>query len=481
MNPLLKPPAWVADAVFYQIFPDRFARSRRVPKPAGLESWESPPTVHGYKGGDLYGVAERLDWLRQLGVTALYLNPIFQSASNHRYHTHDYFRVDPMLGGDEALDHLLAACRLRGMRVVLDGVFNHTGRGFLQFNDILENGEASPWRDWFTVHRWPPRAYGPEAGRDYEAWWGLPALPKLRTENPEVREFLWRVGEYWINRGVDGWRLDVPTEIATPGFWEEFRRRVRARNPKAWIVGEIWDDAAEWINSGERFDGTMNYQLTEAILSFVLGERIDPEVVAPCGYDLSRPLNAAGFAARLEALESRYAPAALRASLNLLSSHDTPRLLTVANGDVARALLAYLLLFVLPGAPCIYYGAEIGMRGGHDPGCRAAFPWLAPARWNGGILLHLRGLIELRKRLPALRAAGTQWVDCGHPEVACCVRGVGLNEPALVAVNVGDAALDLELPAALREVTRGERQWGSAVLERNGRLHLPPLAGGVWQ
>ena len=225
-------PTWVHHAVFYQIFPDRFARSARVPKPSGVEPWETEPTTHGYKGGDLVGVTERLDYLTDLGVNAIYLNPIFQSASNHRYHTHDYFRVDPLLGGDEAFDALLDAAHARGMRVILDGVFNHASRGFFYFNDVLENGDASPWRDWFHIENDAPiNAYDHNRPPGYKAWWGMHALPKLNTDNPQMREYLMQVGEHWIRKGVDGWRLDVPDEITTPGFWEEFRERVRRRQP----------------------------------------------------------------------------------------------------------------------------------------------------------------------------------------------------------------------------------------------------------
>ena len=229
-------PNWVQDAVFYQIFPDRFARSERVAKPSGLEPWADPPTVHGYKGGDLLGVVEHLDHLEALGVTAIYLNPVFQSATNHRYHTHDYHRVDPMLGGDSALRELLDAAHARGMRVVLDGVFNHASRGFLQFSDILENGEQSPYLDWFRVHRFPLNAYG-GGEPNYDAWWKLPALPKLNTATPAVREFLWGVGERWLEFGADGWRLDVPNEIDDDAFWREFRRRCRAVDPECYLVG----------------------------------------------------------------------------------------------------------------------------------------------------------------------------------------------------------------------------------------------------
>ncbi|MEE9582923.1 MAG: alpha-amylase family glycosyl hydrolase, partial [Acidimicrobiia bacterium] len=220
MNPTSRP-SWVADAIFYQIFPDRFAASTQVPKPANLEAWDAPPTRHGYKGGDLYGVIEHLDWLTDLGVSAIYFNPIFQSASNHRYHTHDYFLIDPLLGGDQAFEDLMSACRDRNMKVVLDGVFNHASRGFFRFNDILENGSGSPWLDWFTVKQIPLNAYHEIRPPNYSAWWDDPALPQFNTENPAVREYLMEVAEHWIRRGIDGWRLDVPEEIVTEGFWEE--------------------------------------------------------------------------------------------------------------------------------------------------------------------------------------------------------------------------------------------------------------------
>ena len=257
------PPPWVRDAVVYQIFPDRFAMSARAHKPGPLEPWDAPATNHGFKGGDLLGVAERLDYLEALGVTAISLNPVFASAANHRYHTYDYMRVDPLLGGDAALGELIDAAHSRGMRVILDGVFNHAGRGFWPFNHVMENGRSSPYVDWFHLnHDWlregrQLRAFDEHAIPDgiatdwaeahaggtesletlgYRAWWDLPALPKLNTDNPEVREYLFESAERWTRFGVDGWRLDVAEEITTPGFWEEFRRRIRAVNPEVYIV-----------------------------------------------------------------------------------------------------------------------------------------------------------------------------------------------------------------------------------------------------
>ena len=184
-GPVCETPGWARDAIFYQIFPDRFARSDRVAKPSNLEPWDSPPTISGFKGGDLLGVVERLDYLQDLGINALYFNPIFQSAANHRYHTHDYYQVDPILGGNAALRVLLDEAHRRGMRVMLDGVFNHASRGFFQFNHIVENGPASPYVDWFYVKQFPLRPYfAPKGQQGYLAWWDLPALPKLKVETP---------------------------------------------------------------------------------------------------------------------------------------------------------------------------------------------------------------------------------------------------------------------------------------------------------
>ena len=276
-------PDWVRDAVFYQIFPDRFARSDRVPKASNLQPWGAPPTGHAYQGGDLLGVVERLDYLADLGINAIYFNPIFRSGSNHRYHTHDYFQVDPMLGGNAALRELLDAAHARGIRVVLDGVFNHASRGFFQFHDILENGPESAYLDWFHVEEWPLHPYG--GGKaNYGAWWGNRALPKLNTDTPAVRRFIWDVARYWIEFGIDGWRLDVPQEIDDDEFWREFRRVVKAANPDAYIVGEIWGEAERWLQ-GDQFDAVMNYGVGRAALGLFAAETLDREY-RPGGFKL---------------------------------------------------------------------------------------------------------------------------------------------------------------------------------------------------
>ena len=217
-------PDWVKSAVFYQIFPDRFAIGQETPLAAArlpkLEAWDSPPTPQGYKGGNLWGIIEKLDYLQALGITAIYLTPIFQSGCNHLYHTHDYYQVDPLLGGNGALAALLTAAHDRGIKVVLDGVFNNASRGFFFFNDILENGPHSPWLDWFHVEAWPLSAYDGSLPANYRGWADLRALPQFNHENPDVREYLMRVGEYWLQQGIDGWRLDVPDCVKAEGFWQ---------------------------------------------------------------------------------------------------------------------------------------------------------------------------------------------------------------------------------------------------------------------
>lgn len=415
-------PDWVQDAIFYQIFPDRFARSERMPD-LGFEPWDAPPTYHGFKGGDLYGIAERLDYLTDLGITALYLNPIFASASNHRYHTYDYYHVDPLLGGNDALRFLIDKAHNRNIRVVLDGVFNHASRGFWQFHHVLENGDGSPYKDWF--HFDPARLKGqrqwgayPHTGElnalkngesslkalGYKAWWDLPALPKLNTDTPAVREFLFGVAEHWIRFGIDGWRLDVPAEINDDSFWQEFRRRVRAINPEAYIVGEIWHEAQRWLQ-GDQFDAVMNYLLMAAVMSFFGNSRINMEVVNQAGGLRGRihpDMDIAWFATEIDRLTTMYNPDITRSQLNLFDSHDMPRFLTCVNEDIASLQLAMLFMFTYPGAPCLYYGDEVGMTGGHDPDCRRGFPW-DESKWNSELLNYTKNIIALRKEHTTLR------------------------------------------------------------------------------
>ena len=506
-------PAWVRDAVFYQIVPDRFAPSERVAKPGPLEPWDEPPTTHGFKGGDLLGIVEHLDELLDLGITALYLTPVFASASNHRYHTDDYFTVDPLLGGTDALRELLDEAHGRGLRVILDGVFNHTGRGFWPFHHIVEAGAASPYRRWFHLDQealdrglpldpYPgadsrneaePR--GPNASAEgatgdgswslrrlgYRAWWDLPALPKLNTSEPAVREYLFRVAEHWLRFGIDGWRLDVPGEIDDEAFWQEFRRRCRAVRPDAYLVGEVWQVAPDWLR-GDRFDALMNYPLLEAIVGWAAGASFDESVIR-AHHELGRStvrLDGAGFAARLEALLGAYDPAATAAQLNLLDSHDTPRIITMLGGDRQAYRRALLLQATLPGAPCLYYGDEVGVEGGNDPDCRRAYPWDS-ARQDRGLREFVRTVLRLRRAEPALRADGVRIVAVNGAAAAYERRDA--TGRFVVALNPG------EVTAALRIAPEGDPAnearavdlpgWPApaTTIERDGAISVELAAG----
>jgi cyclomaltodextrinase len=507
------PPAWVRDAVFYQVFPDRFRRSLRVLQVGPLEDWDAPPTVHGFKGGDLLGVADGLDYIADLGATTIYLNPIFASASNHRYHTYDYLKVDPLLGGDDALRELLDAAHLRGMRVILDGVFNHASRGFWPFHHVLEAGAASPYREWFYLNDAQLaagrqlRAYRDDmlvgrqevdwadahrAGAEsiealgYRAWWDLPALPKLNIGNPHVREYLLGVAEHWIRFGADGWRLDVPEEIDDMEFWAELRRRVRIIDPEAYLVGEVWRVAPGWLGAG-RFDALMNYPLAWTIVGYAAGSHLDQSVVAEHGHVRSvlRALDGPQFVASLEALLAAYPSQHIAAQLNLLGSHDTPRVITLCGGDEDAVRIAMLLMLGLPGAPSIYYGDEIGLPGRSDPDCRRAFPW-DESVWNRSLRAFVRSGLTVRAGEAALRGDGYRTLAADG--MACAFERADGASCAMVAVNAGDAPATLTFsPSAVRTLERpllatgvGEARLvpaadGGAVVE------IPARWGGIWR
>jgi cyclomaltodextrinase / maltogenic alpha-amylase / neopullulanase len=496
-------PPWVRHAVFYHVFPDRLASSPRVPKPGPLEAWDALPTISGFKGGDLLGVVDHLDRLAGLGITALYLSPVFASAANHRYHPDDYLAVDPLLGGDDALRELLEAAHARGMRVVLDGVFNHVGRGFWPFHHVVENGAASPYRGWFHLDDAVVRgdrglqAYpGPgqlaemaaiaaagapdgEASRrvlGYEAWWDLPALPKLNLQAPAPRAHVLEVAEHWLRFGIDGWRLDVPEEVGED-FWREFRARVRSVSPEAYLVGEVWHPKPEWLR-GEHFDAFMNYPLMRAILGYVGGRHLDMEAVRS-QRTLAEgllPLDAASFMARVLELHELHDPAVTAVQLNLLGSHDTPRLRTLLGGDLDAVRLACLAQLTLPGAPCIYYGDEIGMLGGADPGCRAGFP-RDPAAWTAEPHDWVADLIALRHSSAALRDG--ELASLGARGTASAWWRRHGEEAFVVVLNAGEGPLDWELtlPVEARQAEvvhlRGNRDPAPGAVLRDAEADAP--------
>ena len=448
-------PGWVQDAIFYQIFPDRFANGDRGNDAPVTQSWGSPPTTWGFQGGDLQGIIQHLDYLLDLGINAIYLNPIFQATSNHRYNTTDYYQIDPKLGDKKTFCALLDLAHRNGVRIILDGVFNHCGRGFFAFNDILENQETSPYLKWFHVRNFPVDAYSPGDARDYVGWWGMKSLPKFNFTNPEVRKYILNVARYWIEQGADGWRLDVPNEIEDDSFWADFRQVTKTANPEAYIVGEIWNADSNWVNE-THFDGLINYPVRDAVLRLLFAGTLDiPH-----------------FANKVENLLQMYGPENARGMYVLLGSHDTERLLTKVEGEVDKARLAFLFQFAYPGAMGIYYGDEIGMTGGKDPECRGAFPW-DESSWNTELRNWVKTLIALRKQHPALRS-GEYGRLCSSAEEGCLGFFRRMGEDEIVVV------MNASPNQHLVEVGVGEMGWRGDRIVRSlltGKEY--PVSGGI--
>lgn len=347
---LWEPPAWAQGAVIYQIFPDRFAKGDPQIDPPDVEDWDLAPTVTSKKGGDLQGVLDHFQHLLDLGVDALYFTPIFQAPSNHKYDTSDYYRIDPHFGSEETMRALVKLCHEHGIKVILDAVFNHCGAGFFAFQDLLAHGEDSVYAPWFNIESFPVRTNPP----NYETFGNqIATMPKLRTHHPPVRDYFQEVGVYWIREfGIDGWRLDVANEIDHE-FWRGFRRAVKEENPQTLIVGEIWHEASEWLQ-GDQFDSVLNYSLHYACLDYFARGTIRAE----------------SFAHRLAKVQINHPEAVNLALFNLLGSHDTERFLTACQGQVPKFALAVAFQLTYQGAPLIYYGDEVGLRGGNDPDCR---------------------------------------------------------------------------------------------------------------
>jgi glycosidase len=418
-------PYWVQDAIFYQIFPDRFANGDPSNDPPNLQKWGSAPTIWGFQGGDLRGIIQHFDYLLDLGITAIYLNPIFAATSTHRYNTRDYYQIDPRLGTLTDFRALLNLAHSNGVHLVLDGVFNHVGRGFFAFVDVLENGENSSYKDWFHIKNFPLDAYTKGHSENYLGWWNHKELPKLNTTNKMVRKYIFDVARYWIEQGIDGWRLDVPNEIDDDGFWAEFRQVVRTANRDAYLLGEIWDINPRWAND-THFDGLMNYPVRDALLAF-----------------LQERENAVQFSERINVLFKAYHPNNLSAMYVPLDSHDTERFKTLVGGNIDKLKLAFLFQMAFPGAPAIYYGDEIGQEGGKDPDSRRAFPW-KEANWNQELRTWIKTLIAQRKRIPSLRRGDylPLLVEDGKYIFA---RTLG-EDKVLVAMNASSRSGKFEVP-----------------------------------
>lgn len=391
MNPADIPvtPAWVNDTIWYQIFPERFCNGDPSINPEGTLPWREKGSVTNQEffGGDLQGIINKLDYIRDLGVSGLYLTPVNESPTSHKYDTTDYTKIDSHFGAEETMKTLVREAHNRGIRIMLDGVFNHSGQNFAPWLDVKEKGPQSQYWDWFMVNEWPFAEEGGNAwAKRYYTFGFFDNMPKLNTNNSAVRDYLIGVCENWVrNYDVDGIRLDVANEVSHT-FCKELRNRLKAINPDIYILGEIWHDAMPWLR-GDEFDSVMNYPLGESIKDFWIDKSLTNE----------------DFEYTINRCYTRYMQQTNDVLFNLLDSHDTKRLRSdVKNLDEYFQQLA--VLFAMPGSPCIYYGTEIAMEGGHDPDCRRCMPW---GEIDGGVYNErmdiIRSLLHLRKEEPLLR------------------------------------------------------------------------------
>lgn len=430
-NEVFGAPEWVKDTIWYQIFPERFANGNPDNDPEGVKPWGSEdPTVDNFFGGDFEGIIEHLDYLEKLGINGIYFTPIFHAHSNHKYDTIDYRKIDPQFGTKETLKTLINECHKRNIRVMLDAVFNHSGYYFPPFQDLLEKGEDSKYKDWFHPHSFPLK--GGERP-NYETFGFFESMPKLNTANPEVKEYLLEVSAYWIKEfNIDAWRLDVANEVDQP-FWREFRTTVKSIKPDLYILGEIWHDSMPWLR-GDQFDAVMNYPFTNQVFRLVA----------------SQTINARKFTEEMTAIYHSYPTNIFDVTFNLLGSHDTPRIFTDCGEDLDRAKLIHAILLTFNGSPCIYYGDEIGLTGGRDPGCRKCMVW-EEEKQNTELFNEIKALIHLRKEERLLANAGKfKFLNTNGNENIVAYQKYNGERAVVILINPTDVQQSFTLPIDLK-------------------------------
>ncbi|OGO79448.1 MAG: alpha-glycosidase [Clostridiales bacterium GWB2_37_7] len=404
-------PQWVKDAIFYQIFPERFNIGDSDINLENTSPWNSKPEAASFFGGDLKGIIEKIDYLENLGINAIYLTPIFEAPTNHKYDTTDYFKIDPNFGDLSTLKELVQKCHSKGIRIILDAVFNHSGYFFEPFQDVVKIGPASPYFDWFHIHKWP----FDKEGQNYDSFAFATHMPKLNTENPIVREYLLGVAKFWIEEAdIDGWRLDVSDEVDHV-FWRAFRNTVKSVKPDAYIVGENWLYSLPWL-MGDQLDAVMNYPFTRNCIQ----------------YFANKSISETQFKNYINIIQMNQTQQANEVMFNLLDSHDTARFLTLSGKNKNSLKLASTFQFTYLGAPCIYYGTEIGMEGAEDPDCRRTMDW-NEENWDKELLSYYKNLILIRKNSEALRRGTFSWLESKNNIIAFERRTD--KERAIVIIN----------------------------------------------
>lgn len=469
-DPDAMPADWTQGMLIYQIFPDSFARGRdEITRsqygPYGhellIKNWNDPPELppvgRDYYGGDFRGVIEKLDYLQELGIECIYFCPVFQSPSNHRYDTFDYMKIDPMLGTEDDFVEMVEAAHERGIKIILDAVFNHCSCDSIYFDmpgryDGAYHNKQSPYYRWFHFERWPD---------EYQMWHDIRNMPEF-VECPEVEAFFLGgagVTAYWLQLGIDGWRTDV-TSCNSDTFWRRFRDRINQIRPDAYLVSEEWGNASHYL-VGDMFSATMNYRFTFALEGFFAVER----------------LNAAQLEDRLATLRRDTPAPALHAQMNLLSSHDIRRILTACDGDKQRMKQIVAFQMSYPGAPMIYYGDEAGLTGASAEDGRKAYPW---GHEDAEILAFYKNIMAVRQRLPVLRTGDyeTLAVDDERRLFAFARR---LDDTVIYSLfNAGDQPATFELPAEAGNWIDGLGLNGEVLVENSTLTVEIPARGMAW-
>lgn len=453
MNPcdINRTPKWVNDTIWYQIFPERFCNGDPSNDPEGTLPWREHGGVSNQEffGGDLQGIIDKLDYLKDLGISGIYLTPINEAPSSHKYDTADYTRIDAHFGDETLFRTLVDQAHERDIRVMLDGVFNHCGRNFAPWQDVVEKGPQSPYYDWFMIRDWPFRE-GAARDKQYYTFALFDGMPKLNTNHAQVRDYLISICERWVrDYDIDGLRLDVANEVSHL-FCKELRTRLKAIKPELYLLGEIWHDAIAWLR-GDEFDAVMNYPLGSSIKDFWIDKTLTNE----------------DFEYTINRCYTGYMQQTNDVLFNLLDSHDTKRLRSLAR-NMDEFIQQLAVLMCMPGSPCIYYGTEIAMEGGHDPDCRRCMPW---TDIEGGAYAErmelIKDLIRLRADEPLLRGCNFHFQNNIHrPRVIEFAKMGWVDNYVEIIINCEEE--DVEIPREGEILFR--RHYIDTTLLKNGIL-----------
>jgi glycosidase len=452
-----KTPEWVKETIWYQIFPERFANGDPSNDPEGTLAWGSEdPNRQNFFGGDLQGVIDHLDYLEDLGINGIYFCPIFEASSNHKYDTIDYLKIDPAFGDAETFKKLVDECHRRGMKVMLDAVFNHIGDSSPQWQDVLKNGEDSKYVDWFHINEFPPSYKRGENFEDayditYDVFAANPHMPKLNTANPEVQDYLLNIARYWIEAfDIDAWRLDVANEV-DHAFWKKFRIVCDEAKKDFYILGEIWHSSQNWLQ-GDEFHAVMNYAFTDAIM----------------GYFVKNELSLSKMVSEMNNQLMLYRNQTNQLQFNILDSHDTPRLLTEANEDKDIMKQAMAFTYIQPGVPCLYYGDEIGLTGGMDPDCRKCMVW-EEDKQDRDLHQFVKTLNGIRKEQQKILSEGTvYWRQVSEESGVIIFERMLGGEVIRGAFNTSEHSARVELIGTALFGNLADVSDGSVELERKG-------------